>query len=81
MVCRECGNEDITVIKVYRNRERKNGKWIFNELKDTRMVICSLCGERFKTTTVMDAVIVMKNHKRYEQDINTGDLNLFEDNL
>lgn len=80
MICDECGYEKLSVIKVYRNRERRSGKWLHNGRRDTRIVICQLCGTIYTATTTLVAKIVMKNHKRYEESLRNGDLNLFDDN-
>ncbi|MHC1736872.1 MAG: hypothetical protein AB9882_02540 [Ignavibacteriaceae bacterium] len=80
MICDKCGCEKLSVIKVFRNRERRNGKWVHNGRRDTRIVVCQLCGSIYKVTSILDAKIVMKNHKRYEESLRNGDLDLFEDN-
>ncbi len=67
MTCGNCGNEQFQVLKCYRNKQRVNGAWKFNQLCDTRIVICNDCGERFLTESFIIAKITYQNFKRLEQ--------------
>jgi hypothetical protein len=81
MICKICGNDKHDVMNVFRNRNRKEGKWIVSEDHDTRIVICTACGKRVFTITSWggDITFNKENMKRYEKD-SDGKLYLFEDN-
>lgn len=53
MMCRKCGCETFTVVKVFRNRIRKDNKWVFDREHDTRLHLCDDCGRRYYSPTAL----------------------------
>ncbi len=80
MQCTKCGHEKLSVIKVERNRIRRNGIWIVANDKDTRIVVCDNCGKRYLTETTLMSEVVFNTTtlKRYEKSVASGQTFLFE---
>ena len=73
MVCKNCGNDRYNVIKVYRNRRLKDGRFKVNDYVDSRMIICKYCGSRYISESKVTYEILYKNYKSYCQDVNTSE--------
>ncbi len=80
MFCPKCAADKFSVISVYRNRSRKNGKWVVSD-NDTRLVICRVCGQRYFTETRMISEIDFseKTNRKYEKPLNSDNYYLFDD--
>ena len=68
MICKRCGNEVFRVLRVYRNKKRIKGNWIFDGNYDTRIIMCSECGTRRVSPTYIGGEIIFKNFRKYEDD-------------
>lgn len=62
MTC-QCGEEKFNIIKVIRNRRLVKGKFKCNDAVDSRIIICSTCGERYITETRITYRITYRNYK------------------
>jgi hypothetical protein len=82
MVCKgeKCDCEKFTVIKCFRNKKRVNGKWVFSDTVDTRIIACNVCSRQYLTESVMISELVPHNYKRHERplDNNSQTLYLFD---
>lgn len=73
MICFNCYHEKVNVIKVYRNRRIKEGKWVANDKVDTRLISCEKCGQRYLTETVIVYRVGYKNYKTHIENIKSGE--------
>ncbi len=71
MYCPKCGWDKFSVISVYRDKARKNGKWIFSQ-GDTRLIICDNCGARYYTYTEITSEVCYNESagRKYEKPVN-----------
>lgn len=67
MICKDCGNEKFETTKVWRNRNLVDGKRVYSNDTDLRLITCSECGQRYITTTVMSAEIRFNKTKMQKQ--------------
>lgn len=84
MTCLDCFHEKFFVIKVYRNRRIKDGKWVANERIDTRIISCEKCGQRYLTTTIITHKIKYSNYRTFIEDLKDNsqiELNFDKDEL
>lgn len=79
MTCKNCGCEKFNIIKVHRNRFRRDGHWVLADDKDTRFIACADCGRRYLTVTILESEIVFRKNdfRVYEQEIANGQTFLF----
>jgi len=76
MIC-QCGEEKFNIIKVIRNRRLNKGKFKFNDAVDSRIIICSTCGERYITETRIVYRVTYRNYKTIAQNRFTNQECLF----
>lgn len=69
MICDNCISDDFAVVKVYRNRRMKEGRWVANDNVDTRLVLCNKCGTRYLTETVITHKITYKMYKTFVEGL------------
>jgi hypothetical protein len=53
MFCKKCSHDKFTTIKVFRNKNRKDSKWVYDDDIDIRRVVCDKCGEQYYTRSEM----------------------------
>jgi hypothetical protein len=51
MFCKKCSYDRFTTIKVFRNKDRKDGHWIYSDDADVRRIVCEKCGKQYHTRT------------------------------
>lgn len=56
MICPKCGNDKFSVVNVFRNKIYRNEHWVYSS-RDTRLIICDDCGNRYFTETEIIAEI------------------------
>jgi len=78
MVC-ACGNDEFKVIKVYRHRKLKDGRFKVNEHIDSRYLLCKLCGNRYISETILVAALIEKHFKLVSKDIRNQEEFIFRE--
>jgi len=46
-MCEICAGDKFHIIRVFREKRLKDGKWLISNNYDTRLVVCRCCGTRY----------------------------------